>query len=257
MGSERYSKAFDLTGDVAIVTGAGSRFPGQWHANNTRQFKTDNVRLGEIGNGRATAILLARQGAKVALLDQNVEWGMETKRMIDKEGGTSEFIQVDVTDESSCKNAVLRTVELFGAVHILVNIVGVGGAMGDATEVDLNAWDRDMRINVTSMVLMARYAVPEMRKQGRGAIVNMGSVSGLLGGNPSLLYTTSKGAIIQMTRAMAAQHGPENIRVNCVAPGMVYTPMVRSRGMTDEMRQARINQNLMKREGTAWDVGYG
>lgn len=79
----------------------------------------------------------------------------------------------------------------------------------------------------------------------------------VLGGNPSLLYPTTKGAIIQMTRAMAAHHGPENIRVNCVCPGMVYTPMTRGRGMTDEMRQARINQNLMKKEGTGWDVGYG
>ncbi|KAH8816644.1 hypothetical protein F5884DRAFT_662720 [Xylogone sp. PMI_703] len=232
-------KAFDFTGDVAIVTGAGSRLAG------------------EIGNGRATAILLARHSAKVALLDNNVEWAAETKRMIDEEGGTSEVIQVDVTDEESCKNAVAKTVELFGTVHILVNVVvGVGGAMGDATKVSMEAWDRDLRINLTSMVLMSRYAIPEMRKNGRGAIVNMSSVSGLLGGNPSLLYPTTKGAIIQMTRAMAAQHGLENIRVNCVAPGMVFTPMVRGRGMTDEMRQARINQNLMKKEGTAWDVGY-
>jgi NAD(P)-dependent dehydrogenase (short-subunit alcohol dehydrogenase family) len=79
----------------------------------------------------------------------------------------------------------------------------------------------------------------------------------VLGGNPSLLYPTTKGAIIQMTRAMAAHHGQENIRVNCVAPGMVFTPMTRGRGMTDEMRQARINQNLMKKEGTGWDVGFG
>lgn len=193
----------------------------------------------------------------MALLDYNVEWALETKRMIDEEGGQSEVIQTDVTNEESCKSAVAKAVELFGAVHILVNIVGVGGTMGDATRLDIEAWERDMRLNVTSMVLMARYAIPEMRKGGRGAIVNMASVSGLLGGNPSLLYPTSKGAVIQMTRAMAAQHGLENIRVNCVCPGMVYTPMVRSRGMTDEMRQARINQNLLRQEGTAWDVGYG
>ncbi|KAJ9618495.1 hypothetical protein H2203_009092 [Taxawa tesnikishii (nom. ined.)] len=231
-------KAFDFSGEVAIVSGAGSRMAG------------------EIGNGRATAILLARQGAKVALLDNNVEWVQETKRMIDGEGGISEVIQVDVTVEESCKAAVAKTIELFGTVHVLVNVVGVGGAMGDATTINLDDWDRDMRINVTSMVMMARHVIPEMRKNGRGAIVNISSVSGLLGGNPSLLYPTSKGAIIQMTRAMAAQHGPENIRVNCVCPGMVYTPMVRGRGMTDEMRQARINQNLMKIEGTGWDVGY-
>ncbi|KAI0810132.1 hypothetical protein GGR55DRAFT_695357 [Xylaria sp. FL0064] len=232
-------RAFDFTGEVAIVTGAGSRMHN------------------EIGNGRATAILLARHGAKVSLVDFSVDWAKETKRMIDEEGGVSEVIQADVTDEESCKNAVAKTVELWGAVHILVNNVGVGGAMGDATAVNLDSWDRDFRINVTSMVLMARYAIPEMRKQGRGSIVNMSSVSGLMGGNPSLLYATTKGTITQMTRAMAAQHGRENIRVNCVAPGMVYTPMVRERGMTEEMRQARINQNLMKKEGTAWDVGYG
>ncbi|KAF4851814.1 Hydrolase tropI [Colletotrichum siamense] len=134
--------------------------------------------------------------------------------------------------------------------------LGVGGAIGNATNINLEAWDRDFRINVTSMVMMSRYAIPEMRKQGRGSIINISSVSGLLGGNPSLLYPTTKGAIIQMTRAMAAQHGSENIRVNCIAPGMVYTPMVRGRGMTEETRQARIDQNLMKKEGTAWDVGY-
>ncbi len=97
-------KAFDLTGDVAIVTGAGSRMPG------------------EIGNGRAASILLARQGAKVALVDFNLEWAQETKRMIDAEGGTAEVIQADVTDEESCRTAVAKTVKLFGALHILVNI---------------------------------------------------------------------------------------------------------------------------------------
>ncbi|KAK3678864.1 hypothetical protein LTR78_001317 [Recurvomyces mirabilis] len=231
-------RAFQLDGEVALVTGAGSRLPG------------------EIGNGRATAIVLARQGAKVALIDYNIEWAQETKRMIDEEGGVSEIIHADVTDEESCRNAVAKTVELFGTLNILVNIVGVGGAMGDATTLDLASWERDFRINVTSMVLMARHAIPEMRKTGRGAIVNLSSVSGLLGGNPSLLYPTTKGAIIQMTRAMAAQHGKEGITVNCVAPGMVFTPMVMGRGMTDKLRQARINQNLLKKEGTGWDVGH-
>jgi NAD(P)-dependent dehydrogenase (short-subunit alcohol dehydrogenase family) len=119
--------------------------------------------------------------------------------MIDEEGGISEVVQADVTKEESCKNAIDKTVELWGAVHILVNIgtsddihdyshehlltltiqtVGVGGAMGDATTINLDAWDRDFRINVTSMVMMSRYAIPEMRKQGRGSIVNMSSVSG-------------------------------------------------------------------------------
>ncbi|KAI1329290.1 hypothetical protein F5Y16DRAFT_409223 [Xylariaceae sp. FL0255] len=232
-------RAFDFSGEVAIVTGAGSRL------------------VGEIGNGRATAILLARQGAKIALVDLSSEWAKETKGMIDEEGGISEVIQADITSEESCKDVVSRTIDLFGTVHILVNIVGIAGAQGNATILDIDSWDRDYRINVTSMVLMARHVIPEMRKNGRGAIVNMASISGLIGGVPSLSYATTKGAIVQMTRAMAAQHGPENIRVNCVAPGMVYTPMVREGGMSDEIRQARTQQNLLKQEGTAWDVGYG
>ncbi|KAF9026834.1 NAD(P)-binding protein [Hymenopellis radicata] len=195
-----------------------------------------------------------RHRAKVALLDFNEEWAKETQNMIAAEGGVSEVIQCDVTSEESCKKAVEKTVELFGAVHILVNIVGVGGPHGTVVDVDLAAWDRDFRTNVTSMVLMSRFAIPEMRKVGRGSIVNMSSVSGLKGGNPGVLYPTSKGAIIQLTRAMAAHHGPEQIRI--YLQGMVFTPMVRGRGMTDEMRQARINQNLMKVEGDAWDVAY-
>ena len=114
-----------------------------------------------------------------------------------------------------------------------------------------------MRVNVTSMVLMAKYAIPEMRTLGAGAIVNIASVAGLRGGHPSLLYPTSKGAVIQLTRAMAAHHGPEGIRVNCIAPGMVYTPMVYARGMTAEQREARRRRSLLQVEGTGWDVGHG
>ncbi|RMY58024.1 hypothetical protein D0863_12406 [Hortaea werneckii] len=234
----RPNRAFYLDGEVAVVSGAGSRMRG------------------EIGNGRATAILLARQGARVVLLDFNERWAMDTKEMIDAEGGESVVVRAVVTDEGSIQNAVAKAVKTYGKIDILVNIVGVGGAMGDATKLDIAEWTRDMAINVTSMMLMSRHIIPEMRQQGRGSIVNMSSVSGLLGGNPSLLYRTSKGAIIQMTRAMAAQHGPENIRVNCVCPGMVFTPMVRGRGLTDEMRQARINHNLLKQEGDAWDVAH-
>ncbi|KAK7032033.1 hypothetical protein VNI00_013401 [Paramarasmius palmivorus] len=231
--------AFQLHGDVAIVSGAGSQLGG------------------EIGNGRATAIVLARQGAKVALLDNNLAAAEETKKLIDAEGGISEAIHCDVTDESSCKAAVEKTVQLFGAVHILVNVVGIFGPLGDVTQVDIDDWERGLRTNVTSMVLMSRYAIPEMRKQKRGSIVNFSSVSGLIGGNPGILYTTSKGAVIQLTKAMAAHHGPEQIRVNCVAPGMVYTPMVRGPdGMSDATRQARVDQSLLKIEGTPWDVAH-
>ena len=124
-------------------------------------------------------------------------------------------------------------------------------------EVDIAAWDRALRGNLTSMVLMAKYAIPEMRKLGAGAIVNIASVAGLRGGHPSLLYPTAKGAVVQLTRTMAAHHGREGIRVNCIAPGMVYPPMVSTCGMTPEQREARRRRSLLQTEGTGWAVGHG
>ncbi|MBS0241267.1 MAG: SDR family oxidoreductase [Proteobacteria bacterium] len=230
-----------LEGKVAIVTGAGSRADG-------------------IGNGRAAAILLAREGVKVALIDAVAANAEATKAMIDKEGGASMVIAADVADAKSCEAAVKATVAAWGRLDILVNNVGVGGTGGNAVDLNLDDWDRDLRINVTSMMLMARYAIPEMRKQKGGAIVNIASVAGLRGGHSGLLYPTSKGAVVNMTRAMAAHHGPEGIRVNCIAPGMVYTPMVYARGgngMDDALRDARRKRSLLQVEGTGWDVGNG
>jgi NAD(P)-dependent dehydrogenase (short-subunit alcohol dehydrogenase family) len=229
-----------LKGKVAIVTGAGSRADG-------------------IGNGRAAAILLAREGVKVALIDSVAKNAEATKAMIDKEGGTSMVVACDVTDPKSCEAAVATTVGAWGRLDILVNNVGVGGTGGTAVTLNLEDWDRDMRINVTSMMLMARYAIPEMRKLGAGSIVNIASVAGLRGGHTGLMYPTSKGAVVNMTRAMAAHHGPEGIRVNCIAPGMVYTPMVyaRGNGMSEELREARRKRSLLQTEGTGWDIGNG
>jgi NAD(P)-dependent dehydrogenase (short-subunit alcohol dehydrogenase family) len=229
-----------LKGKVAIVTGAGSRADG-------------------IGNGRAAAILLAREGVKVALIDATVANAEATKAIIDKEGGTSMVVSCDVTDPKSAEAAVAATVKAWGRLDILVNNVGVGGTGGTAVTLNLEDWDRDMRINVTSMMLMARFAIPEMRKQKAGSIVNIASVAGLKGGHTGLMYPTSKGAVVNMTRAMAAHHGPEGIRVNCIAPGMVYTPMVyaRGNGMPEELREARRKRSLLQTEGTGWDIGNG
>lgn len=224
-----------LAGRVAIVTGAGSRSAA-------------------IGNGRAAAILLARRGARVLLLDDQLDAAMATLDMIKAESGTAIALQTDVSDASQCERAVDAALEAWGRVDILVNNVGVGGPAGTAVDVDLGEWDRCMRINVTSMMLMSRYAIPDMRRRGAGAIVNIASVAGLIGGTPSLLYPTSKGAVVNMTRAMAAHHGTEGIRVNCVAPGMVYTPMVADR-MTPELRETRRLRSLLQTEGSGWDVG--
>jgi NAD(P)-dependent dehydrogenase (short-subunit alcohol dehydrogenase family) len=227
-----------LAGKVAIVTGAGSRAEG-------------------IGNGRAAAVLLARNGARVAMLDTVREWVEVTARMVADEGGEGMVVEADVTDSAACAAAVKATVARWGRLDILVNNVGIGGPPGTAVEVDPEAWDAAMRVNVTSMMLMAKHAIPEMRKAGGGAIVNIASVAGLLGGHPSLLYPTSKGAVVNMTRAMAAHHGAEGIRVNCIAPGMVYTPMVYAGGMSAEVREARRQRSLLQIEGSGWDVGNG
>ncbi|WPO39863.1 SDR family oxidoreductase [Tardiphaga sp. 42S5] len=227
-----------LKGKVAIVTGAGSRGEG-------------------IGNGRAAAVLLARHGARVALVDTDADAAEETARLIAAEGGVTQIYDGDVSDRASCEAIVERTVEGFGRLDILVNNVGLTGPRGDAIEVDDLAWDSAMRVNVASMMLMAKYAIPEMMKSGGGSIVNLASIAGLRGGHPSLLYPTSKSAVIGLTRAMAAHHGRAGIRVNCIAPGTVYTPMVASRGMSDEMRKARAAGTLLGTEGTGWDIGYG
>lgn len=225
-----------LVGRVAIVTGAGSRGTG-------------------IGNGRAAAILLSRRGARVLLLDAQMEAALETQRCIDAEGGTSLALETNVAKPAQCCAAVAHAAETWGRVDILVNNVGVGGPAGNAVEVDIEAWDRALRINVSSMMLMAKFAIPHMRRQGAGSIVNIASVAGLIGGTPALLYPTSKGAVVNMTRAMAAHHGTEGIRVNCVAPGMVHTPMVADR-MTPEVREQRRKRSLLHTEGSGWDVGH-
>lgn len=121
-------------------------------------------------------------------------------------------------------------------------------------------WAKGLEINVSSMVNMSKFAIPEMLKNDasrgyRGSIINMGSVAGIKGGTPHLLYPTSKGAVVNMTRAMAQHHGQEGIRVNCVCPGMVYTPMMYGGGMAPEARESRKNRSLLKVEGTGWDVG--
>lgn len=225
-----------LQGKVAIVTGAGSRGPG-------------------VGNGRATAILFARSGARVFLVDEITDWAEETRQMIDKEGGDSAVVEADVSDEQSCRTAVAAVVAGGGRVDILVNNVGIVGPTGTATEVEPQDWDRAMQINVKSMMLMSRYCIPEMKRVGGGAIVNIASVAGLLGGHRNLFYPTSKAAVVNLTRAMAAHHGREGIRVNCVAPGMVYTPMVASGSMSVELRAERQSRSLLNIEGTGWDVG--
>jgi NAD(P)-dependent dehydrogenase (short-subunit alcohol dehydrogenase family) len=223
-----------LEGMAAIVTGAGSSGQG-------------------IGNGRATAVLFAREGARVCLVDQVEERAAETAEMIAKEGGDCFTTEADVTNGEDCRRAVEATLARYGRLDILDNNVGIG-QRGSVVEVEESAWDRVMAVNVKSMVLMSKHAVPAMAANGGGSIINISSLSAL---RPRGLtpYSASKGAVIALTRAMAVDHAPQNIRVNCIAPGPVYTPMV-ARGMSAELRERRAKAAPLAFEGSAWDVAW-
>jgi len=227
-----------LAGKVAIVTGAGSRAPG-------------------IGNGRATAILFAREGARVVLVDRVAEWADQTLGMIaDEQGARGEAIvlEADVTSADDCKRVVDETVRRFGRIDILHNNVGIGGS-GSVVDIDLEDWDRILQVNVKSMMLMSRHVIPVMAANGGGSITNVSSISSI---RPRGLtpYTTSKGAVNALTIAMAVDHAPQGVRVNAILPGPVYTPGVAAGGMTEEQRAMRARASPLGTEGTAWDVGW-
>lgn len=228
------SETFGLTGKVALVAGGGAAGDG-------------------IGNGRAAAMLLARSGAKVAVADRKRELAERTVQMITDEGGEAVALGADITIEAECERLVAEVVHNFGGLDMLDNNVGIG-SRGDVTTMSETDWQRVMRINVDAMFLLSKHAIPAMRERGGGAIVNVSSISAL---RPRGLtaYSVSKGAVITLTKAMAVDHGREGIRVNCVAPGPVYTPMVYGDGMTDEARENRRRAGVLGVEGTGWDVG--
>ena len=222
-----------LEGKVAIVTGAGSRGPG-------------------VGNGKATAVLFAREGASVLLVDAQIERADETLAMIEAEGGVASTFQADVTNEDDCKAMVEAAVERHGRLDVLDNNVGIG--LGPpVTEIDMDEWDKVQNTNVRSMVLTSRHAIPRMIQTGGGSIINISSGAGIAAIGAAA-YTTSKAAVIGLTIAMAGDHGRQGIRINCVAPGLVFTPMVADM-MDADLRQHRRNSTMLGTEGTAWDVG--
>lgn len=243
-----------LVGRVAIVTGAGAVGDG-------------------IGNGRAASILMAEAGCNVVCVDLDLGLAHRTVEMIAEDAKTTTdatgqtrgagqaiAISADVTSASACEQVVNETLSRFGRLDILVNNVGIMGARGTALDVDMAEWAKSMEINVSTMVLMAKYSIPAMMRNDnsagyRGSIINLGSVAGIRGGTPHLLYPTTKGAVVNMTRAMATHHARDGIRVNCVCPGMVYTPMMYAGGMSEETRQARRSRSLLKTEGSGWEVG--
>ena len=223
-----------LENKVAIITGAGSSGPG-------------------VGNGKATALLFAREGAKVLLVDSQIERAEETLELIQKENGIASVFKADVTNEQDCKSMVETAMSLYGRVDILDNNVGIS-RRGTVLEISESDWDQVMSVNVKSIVLASKYAIPAMQQNGSGSIINISSIAWLRA-HSSTPYTASKAAVIGLTFSMAADHGREGIRVNCIAPGLPYTPMVAPR-MNDDLRETRKNAAPLGTEGTGWDIAY-
>src|SRR5437879_5269848 len=229
-----------LAGKVAIVSGGGAAGDG-------------------IGNGRAAAILLARAGAKVVVDDLDLGLAGRTAEMIEAEGGSAAAVACDVTSEAECKRLVEAAVDHWGRLDFLDNNVGIG-SRGSVVDEKPEEYRRVMQVNVETMFLLAKHAIPAMIKTAKGgAIVNISSISAL---RPRGLttYTTSKAAVIGLTQAMAVDHGKDHIRVNCICPGPMYTPMVYARGntmMSDNARSQRANASVLKVDGVGSDLGHG
>lgn len=223
-----------LKDKVAIVTGAGSRGPG-------------------LGNGKATAILFAREGAKVLCVDAELGRAEETLKEIQKEGGTAKAFAADVTRAADCKAMVDEAVKTWGGLDILHNNVGVESRL-DLMETTEAEWDRVMSVDLKSMLLATQAAVPAMEKRGRGAILCVSSIAALVG-HGRTAYAAAKAGVIGFVTSVAVQLGPKGIRVNGIAPGQVWTPMVERLGT--EARERRRKASPLGVEGNAWDVGWG
>jgi NAD(P)-dependent dehydrogenase (short-subunit alcohol dehydrogenase family) len=231
-----------LKNKIAIVTGAGSIGPG-W------------------GNGKATAVLFAREGAKIFAVDIHLAAAQETKAIIDKEGGYCTVHQADVTQANEVQAMVERCIQLFGRVDILHNNVGIV-EVGGPVEISEENWDKMMRVNLKSMFLTCKYCLPQMEKQGGGAIVNISSIGALRYiGYPSVSYCATKGAVNQLTQNVAIQYAAKGIRANCVLPGLMNTPMIQeplkktyADGDLEKMIEIRNQQCPTKKMGDAWDV---
>lgn len=178
---------------------------------------------GNAGIGRATALLFAREGARVVIAARNAEAGRHTVAEIEALGGVAHFVQCDVRRAGDCQRAVEVTMERFGQLDILFNNAGAV-IFGRAEDTDEATWDQVMDTNAKGVFLISRAAIPVMRRQGGGVIINNASDWGIVGGQEAVAYCASKGAVVLMTKAMALDHAGESIRINAVCPGDTYVP---------------------------------
>lgn len=210
-----------LTGRVAIVTGAAS------------------------GIGRASAIAFAREGARVSILDLNQIGAEETAASIRSEGGEAHFACVDVTQEAAIRQTVEETGRRWGRIDILFNNAGIV-VVKSIEEMTEEEWDRVMAVNVKSAFLASKYVIPHMKRIGKGAILNTGSIASFTGQVGTPVYSASKGAIALLTKSLALDLGRDGIRVNCLCPGITDTAMLREHLGHGEEGESRIRERLAR-----------
>jgi NAD(P)-dependent dehydrogenase (short-subunit alcohol dehydrogenase family) len=219
---------------------------------------------GSSGIGKSTAILFAAEGARVAVIDMNAELGMDCVNEIEQQGGEAIFIQADMTSSEDAKRSFDRAIRVHGGLDVVVNCVGGSGRRrgdGPAHECTEEGWDWTLDLNLKSTFLGCKNAIPEFLKHGNGAIVNVSSAIGLVGGDDAFgshAYATSKGAIISLTRSIAVYYAPEGIRSNAVCPGMIDTPLTARAQNDSRMRQqVQYLQPLTGDFGQPIDVAHG
>lgn len=233
-----------LRGKVCVVFGAGSVSTG-W------------------GIGKATSVLFARHGASIVAVDSVTAAAEETASIIEAEGGLALSCTADVSSSSDVERAISMTVARFGAVDVLVNNVGIG-KIGGPVELSEADWDRVTAVNLKGAFLACKHAIPHMVSRGGGSIISTSSVAALrYVGYPHMVYSTTKAGLLQMSRAIALEYAGNNIRANCVVPGLLDTPRIATTvtgalGVADheETRARRARQCPMGRMGDAWDAGY-
>jgi NAD(P)-dependent dehydrogenase (short-subunit alcohol dehydrogenase family) len=212
-----------------------------------------------VGNGRAAALLYAREGARVLVVDRDFHAAEDTADLIREEGGLADAHQADITSERDCAELAAAAAGRLGTVNILHNNVGIVSTKR-TEDLPVAEWQRVVDVNLTGMWQTTKFFLPLLRESGNGAVINISSLAGLMAGGQAIAYSTTKAAVNALTRSLALEYAPQQVRVNCIAPGMVDTPLgvddvVRATGQgRDEIVAARAAMIPMGHQGTAWDV---